>query len=974
MKLGFKIIVTVANLLFCSMFITNTIVFLYSLINGVFGANILYISTMPARSHHIWNSALAISLNKQGHNVTILSHFDDKITQIDYTTILLEGLSLEDFDITAEVLARLNYFLVLKFFYDFSKTICEHVFNAAGLKALMNYPKDFKFDLVVFDVTSQYCLYPLIKRFQNPPVVAVTPYLLPPTTSYIFGNPLQPAYFPYFVTQYSDRMIFQERFLNFLYVYSEHLYRKYIVLPSEMALAKKYFGEDIQSFEDVERNISILLCNTDSNLEYPLDLPPNIISVGGLHVQPPKPLPEDLKVIVENAKNGIIVFSLGSIVKSNTISDSKKAVILNVLAKLSETVIWKFEDDNITNVPNNVIVKKWLPQSDLIAQPNVKLLINHGGTLSIQEAIYYGVPVVAIPFIADQFANSARLEYKKMGKMVDFKTITSDGLYSAIREVLDNPIFTKNIKAASKRYSDRKYAFGDGSLLGRIRITSWKCRTFKHRSSRYVFFSVVQLRSRSHHIWNRALALGLNKQGHNITLVSYFDDKIKQINYTTISLAGLSPFNVDEYTAEDLANSNHFLFVKFFYDFSGTICEYFFNATGLKTLMHYPNDFKFDLVVFDVTSQYCLYPLIKRFQNPPVVAVTPFLLPPIISYIFGNPLQPAYFPYFVTQYSDRMNFQERFLNFLYVYTEHLYRKYIALPSEMALAKKYFGGDIQSFEDVERNISILLCNTDSNLEYPLDLPPNIISVGGLHVQPPKPLPKDLKEIVENAKNGIIIFSLGSTVKSNTIGDSKRASILNALAKFSETVIWKFEDNITNLPNNVIVKKWLPQSDLIAQPNVKLLINHGGGLSTQEAIHHGVPVVAIPFVADQIANAARLENKKMGKAVDFKTITSDGLYSAIREVLDNSIYTKNIKAVSKRYSDRLNTPLETAVFWVEYTLRHGSAEHLNIAARDMYFFQWSNLDVIAVLILGIYLLYALLSLMVTVVVAILKKFYH
>ncbi|KAF5282560.1 hypothetical protein FQA39_LY04967 [Lamprigera yunnana] len=821
------------------MLLTNMLVFFYILINSVFGANILYISPIPAPSHHIWNRALALGLNKQGHNVTILSHYDDKIAQINYTTILLEDLSLEDYDyITAEEFSRLNPVLAVKLFYDFSKVTCEYDFNTTGLKMLVNYPKDFKFDLVVFDVTSQYCLYPLIKRFQNPPVVAVTPFLLPPIISYIFGNPLKPAYFPYFVTQYSDRMNFQERFLNFVYVYSENLYRKYIALPSEMALAKKYFGEDIPSFEEVERNISMLLCNTDSNFEYPLDLPPNIISVGGLHLQPPKPLPEDLKAIVENAKNGVIIFSLGSIVKSNTVSDSKRTAILNALAKLSETVIWKFEDNNITNLPNNVIVKKWLPQSDLMA-----------------------------------------------------------------------------------------------------------------------------------------LAVGLNRQGHNVTILSHYEDKIKQINYTTILLEGLTRNGYDYTTAEELAGSHPLIYVKFIYDFSKAVCEYVFNTNGLETLMNYPNDFKFDLVVFDVTSHYCLYPLIKRFQSPPVVAVTPFLLPPTISYIFGNPLQSAYFPYFVTQYSDKMNFQERFLNFLYMYSEHLYRKYNVLPSEMALAKKYFGEDIPSFEEVERNISILLCNTNSNLEYPLDLPPNIISVGGLHVQPPKPLPEDLKAILENAKNGVIIFSLGTVVKSSTIGDSKRTAILNALSKLSETVIWKFEDNnITNLPNNVIIKKWLPQSDLIAQPNVKLLINHGGALSTQEAIHYGVPVVAIPFIADQFANAARLENKKLGKIVDFKTITSEGFYSVIREVLDNAIYTNNIKAVSKRYSDRLNTPLETAVFWVEYILRHGSAEHLNIAARDMYFFQWSNLDVIAVLILGIYLLYTLLSLVVTVVVAILKKFYQ
>lgn len=51
---------------------------------------------------------------------------------------------------------------------------------------------------------------------------------------------------------------------------------------------------------------------------------------------------------------------------------------------------------------------------------------------------------------------------------------------------------------------------------------------------------------------------------------------------------------------------------------------------------------------------------------------------------------------------------------------------------------------------------------------------------------------------------------------------------------------------------------------------------------------------------------------------------------------------MQQLSKRYRDQPQSPLERAVFWVEYVLRHGGAEHLRIAARDMSFIQLYFLD--------------------------------
>ena len=56
---------------------------------------------------------------------------------------------------------------------------------------------------------------------------------------------------------------------------------------------------------------------------------------------------------------------------------------------------------------------------------------------------------------------------------------------------------------------------------------------------------------------------------------------------------------------------------------------------------------------------------------------------------------------------------------------------------------------------------------------------------------------------------------------------------------------------------------------------------------------------------------------------------------------------MKEMSTYIRDQPETPKDRAIFWVEYTLRHKGARHLQSVARELNFFQYYNLDVVAVL---------------------------
>ncbi|KAJ3626604.1 hypothetical protein MTP99_017086 [Tenebrio molitor] len=203
--------------------------------------------------------------------------------------------------------------------------------------------------------------------------------------------------------------------------------------------------------------------------------------------------------------------------------------------------------------------------------------------------------------------------------------------------------------------------------------------------------------------------------------------------------------------------------------------------------------------------------------------------------------------------------------------------------------------------------------------PVPYVPSMIDVGGLHVKTPKKLPMDLQQLLDNAKEGVIYFSLGSNLKSALLPNEKRQILLNTFSKLKETVLWKWEDDtLPGKPANVHIAKWLPQQDVLAHPNLKLFITHGGLLSTTETIYHGVPALAIPIAGDQKLNARQMVNMGIGLTIGYQEITEEALSNKINQLLSNPNFLKNAKSRSDFYHDRLVSPLDTAIYWVEFAL--------------------------------------------------------
>ena len=156
-------------------------------------------------------------------------------------------------------------------------------------------------------------------------------------------------------------------------------------------------------------------------------------------------------------------------------------------------------------------------------------------------------------------------------------------------------------------------------------------------------------------------------------------------------------------------------------------------------------------------------------------------------------------------------------------------------------------------------------------------------------------------------------------------------------------------INDSSSNVLHRKWIPQNDLLGHPKTKLFITHCGMSATHEAIYHGVPVLALPVVSDQLRNSQRLcDRLQMGQKLDLDKITENSLFAAITDVLNNKSYSMNAKEASRLMRDQPMSSKEYLNYWVDYIIRYKGAKHLTaeyISTCDMSLYRYFQLDVIA-----------------------------
>ncbi|XP_072496840.1 UDP-glucuronosyltransferase 1A7-like isoform X10 [Notamacropus eugenii] len=378
-----------------------------------------------------------------------------------------------------------------------------------------------------------------------------------------------------------------------------------------------------------------------------------------------------------------------------------------------------------------------------------------------------------------------------------------------------------------------------------------------------------------------------------------------------------------------------------FFDYVFSNCKSLFQNLEL---LQYIKESAFDAILFDPFDM-CGFILAKYFSLPSVV-FTRGLFCHYQDEATQSPSPLSYVPRGLTALSDSMTFMDRFWN------------YFAHLQELSLCPFFFATILDFARDVLQrpmtlkelygHTSIWLLRSDFVFDYPKPVMPNMVFVGGITCHETKPLSEEFEAYVNaSGEHGVVIFSLGSMV--SEIPMAKSMEIAEALGTIPQTVLWRYTGTPPpNLAKNTKLVKWLPQNDLLAHPKTRAFITHAGSHGVYEGICNGVPMVLMPLFGDQMDNAKRMESRGAGITLNVLEMTSADLSKALKAVINDKSYKENIMRLSALHKDRPISPLDLAVFWVEFVMRNKGAPHLRAAAHDLNWIQYHSLDVIAFLL--------------------------
>ena len=170
-----------------------------------------------------------------------------------------------------------------------------------------------------------------------------------------------------------------------------------------------------------------------------------------------------------------------------------------------------------------------------------------------------------------------------------------------------------------------------------------------------------------------------------------------------------------------------------------------------------------------------------------------------------------------------------------------------------------------------------------------------------------------------------------------------------------MIWRHKgEHPTTLGNNTLIVDWMPQKDLLGHPQTKVFVAHGGTNGVQEAIYHGVPVLGIPLFFDQYDNLLRLQERGAGKIIELGNVNGHSFEQGLKEVLHQDRYRQNMQRLSRLHRDQPMAPMDQAIFWVEYVMRHKGAAHLRTDAYNMPWYSYYCLDVLLLLLTAVTIL--------------------
>lgn len=347
-------------------------------------ANILCVFPKPAFSHQHVFRAVTGKLLENGHRITLLSthptedernHENVTLIDVSFSVKLFQGFLNRLYEGKHKGMKNAIFEMI-----DSEALIVDKQMSSAGMQALLNDPSA-TFDLLLLETSGVSPMHALAEHFQIP-VVGISSADSFSAVHEVMGNVVNPVAHPDRILPFAIAKTFKQRLGSSFFA----LMMNFVFIPRSAKhfdkIVGKYFPNVTKTHFELVGNVDIQLVNAHPALGYNRPILSNTIQLGFLHIKPPKALPEDLMTILENSKHGVIYMSFGTVVITS-LMEKNLASFMQAFAALPYEVLWKFDRELTDGVPPNVHLRKWFPQSDILAHKNVKLFITHGVSVKL---------------------------------------------------------------------------------------------------------------------------------------------------------------------------------------------------------------------------------------------------------------------------------------------------------------------------------------------------------------------------------------------------------------------------------------------------------------------------------------------------------------------------------------------------------------------------------------------------------------
>lgn len=133
----------------------------------------------------------------------------------------------------------------------------------------------------------------------------------------------------------------------------------------------------------------------------------------------------------------------------------------------------KCEVSQLGEIPSNFLVKSFLPQLEILKRADV--FITHAGFNSVNEALYFGVPMLTLPQVNDQHMVAKRIVSMQLGLTESIMELTPELLRMKTKTLLKDTIIKENCMRISQEMRESADLHQTVSKLEAY-MNAWKVR------------------------------------------------------------------------------------------------------------------------------------------------------------------------------------------------------------------------------------------------------------------------------------------------------------------------------------------------------------------------------------------------------------------------------------------------------------------------------------------------------------------